>query len=169
MSATTGSGEFAQISRSASAACISGTAQRTMSQPASASARICARVACASRVSVLVMDCTAMGAPPPTNTSLILICFVIFIALTSHKWKMENCGIALYAAHSFSIFHSQFSITAHKNAQYVLPGHIHHQHKQQHESCRVHIALVLGRHGLAADALDDEEHEPTAVQCRQRQ
>ena len=67
------------------------------------------------------------------------------------------------------IFHSQFSITAHKNAQYVLPGHIHHQHKQQHESCRVHIALVLGRHGLAANALDDEEHEPTAVQCGQRQ
>ena len=33
----------------------------------------------------------------------------------------------------------------------------------------MHIALILGRHWLAANALDDEEHEPTAVQCRQRQ
>ena len=62
---------------------------------ASASARICARVAFASRVSVLVMDCTAMGAPPPTNTSRIFICLVFFIPLPlslieNGEWKMEN-------------------------------------------------------------------------------
>ena len=80
MSATTGMGEPAQISLSASAASASGTAQRTMSQPASASARICASVAFASRVSVLVMDCIAMGAPPPMGTPRTMICLVCFIS-----------------------------------------------------------------------------------------
>ena len=83
----------AQISRSASAACISGTAQRTMSQPASASARICARVACASRVSVLVMDCTAMGRAAANQyvPNLYLLCFFHSTSLSQNgKWKMEN-------------------------------------------------------------------------------
>jgi len=39
-----------------------------MSAPALYSRSICASVACASRVSVLVMDCTEIGAPPPTGT-----------------------------------------------------------------------------------------------------
>ena len=74
-------GDFAQISFSASAACASGTAQRTISHPASASALICASVAFASRVSVLVMDCTTIGAPPPIGTSRTMICLVCFTFL----------------------------------------------------------------------------------------
>ena len=44
------------------AAAISGTATRTMSQPAAARARICARVASTSSVRVLVMDWMAFSA-----------------------------------------------------------------------------------------------------------
>ena len=44
---------------------LSGTLTRTTSQPAWASARTCASVACASAVSVQVMDWTTTGAPPP--------------------------------------------------------------------------------------------------------
>ena len=51
-----------------SAAAMSGTAQRTMSQPASAKRLICSKVATGSLVFVFVMDCTAIGAVPPTFT-----------------------------------------------------------------------------------------------------
>src|SRR6185295_11196248 len=45
------------------------TVMRTSSEPARASASTCAAVAAASAVSVLVIDCTTMGASPPTSTS----------------------------------------------------------------------------------------------------
>src|SRR6266545_8405200 len=69
MSAMIGSGDLATISLSAAAASWSGTAGRTISQPASLSAEIWLRVARTSRVSVLVMVWTAIGAAPPTTTS----------------------------------------------------------------------------------------------------
>src|SRR5437763_2696653 len=69
MSAITGGGERRTISFSASAASRSGTAGRTISQPASFSLAICSRVALTSRVSVLVMVWTAIGAAPPMTTS----------------------------------------------------------------------------------------------------
>src|SRR2546427_163632 len=65
MSAITGRGEPLTISFSASAASRSGTAGRTISQPASFNSWIWRSVALTSRVSVLVMVCTAMGAAPP--------------------------------------------------------------------------------------------------------
>src|SRR4030088_3610118 len=68
MSAITGSGDPLTISFKASAASRSGTAGRTISQPASFSSWICRSVALTSRVSVLVMVCTAMGAAPPMTT-----------------------------------------------------------------------------------------------------
>src|SRR5215467_13777042 len=69
MSAMIGSGEPATISFMASAAWWSGTAGRTISQPASFRAAIWFRVARTSRVSVFVMVWTAIGAAPPTTTS----------------------------------------------------------------------------------------------------
>ena len=42
---------------------------RTISEPARASAAICRAVASMSAVSVLVIDCTTIGAPPPTVTA----------------------------------------------------------------------------------------------------
>ena len=68
MSAITGIGEEATMFFSASASCSRGTATRTMSAPASATARIWRIVALRLAVSVLVMVCTATGAPPPIGT-----------------------------------------------------------------------------------------------------
>ena len=69
MSAMTGSGERRTIRGSAAASSIFGTATRTTSHPADASAAICAVVAGTSCVLVSVIDCTTTGAPPPMRTS----------------------------------------------------------------------------------------------------
>src|SRR4051794_17839094 len=69
MSAITGIGLKRTIFGSASASSLFGTATRTTSQPALASAAICAVVAGTSCVFVSVIDCTTTGAPPPIVTS----------------------------------------------------------------------------------------------------
>ena len=68
MSAITGIGEKRTIRGSASASSSFGTATRTISQPADASAAICAVVASTSCVFVSVIDWTTTGAPPPIVT-----------------------------------------------------------------------------------------------------
>ena len=68
MSAITGIGESRTIFGSASASSVFGTATRTISQPADASAAICAVVASTSCVFVSVIDCTMTGFPPPIGT-----------------------------------------------------------------------------------------------------
>ena len=68
MSAMTGSGDSLTIVESAAASSFFGTATRTISHPADASAAICAVVPATSCVFVSVIDCTATGAPPPTGT-----------------------------------------------------------------------------------------------------
>ena len=69
MSATIGTLTSRTISLSASADSWSGQETRTMSAPARSSAWICATVAFTSCVRVLVIDCTVMGASPPTGTA----------------------------------------------------------------------------------------------------
>ncbi len=69
MSAMTGIGDSRTIVASASTSRSRGTATRTMSAPASATLRICSIVAARFAVSVLVIVCTATGAPPPMGTS----------------------------------------------------------------------------------------------------
>ena len=69
MSATIGTLVCATIFLSAAVDASSGQETRTMSAPASSSARTCAMVASASAVGVLVIDCTVIGASPPTGTS----------------------------------------------------------------------------------------------------
>src|SRR5699024_4771766 len=66
MSAITGIGDFAAIAGSASASSWRGHATRTMSQPAAVSSAICCSVALMSCVGVVVIDCTVIGASPPT-------------------------------------------------------------------------------------------------------
>ena len=68
MSAITGIGERSTIVRSATASSSRGTATRTRSAPASATLPICSIVASRFAVSVLVIVCTATGAPPPIGT-----------------------------------------------------------------------------------------------------
>src|SRR4051794_21763426 len=73
MSAITGIGDCSTIVLRASTSLSRGTAQRTRSPPASAIAWIWRIVASRSAVSVLVIDCTATGAPPPIGTSPTMI------------------------------------------------------------------------------------------------
>src|SRR5215213_1870946 len=73
MSAITGIGDSRTIARSASTPLSRGTAQRIRSPPAAATARIWRRVASTSAVSVLVIDWTTTGAPPPIGTPPTLI------------------------------------------------------------------------------------------------
>src|SRR5687767_12644655 len=68
MSATIGTWVRFRISYIAAAASSSGTAIRTISQPASTISSICRIVPSTSVVSVLVIDCTATGAPAPIWT-----------------------------------------------------------------------------------------------------
>src|SRR2546422_8911682 len=56
------------ISGTAAAASGTLTVTRTISEPASASSTHCLAVAAASTVSVIVIDWTTTGAPPPTVT-----------------------------------------------------------------------------------------------------
>src|SRR5205085_9671380 len=74
MSATSGMRICRLISPSFSAASRTGTAQRTTSQPATSSDQISRSVASTLRVSAFVIDCTVMGAPPPTLTLPTWIC-----------------------------------------------------------------------------------------------
>src|SRR3954452_17771231 len=73
MSAITGIWDFAAMIGNASASSWLGTATRTMSQPVAVSSAICCRVALMSAVSVVVIDCTLIGASPPTATLPTLI------------------------------------------------------------------------------------------------
>src|SRR5659263_15435 len=69
MSAITGIWDFIAMIGSASASLSVGQATRTMSHPEAVSSAICCRVALMSQVLVVVIDCTEIGAPPPTSTS----------------------------------------------------------------------------------------------------
>src|SRR5439155_21595113 len=66
------------------------TGMRTISEPARDSARTCANVPSTSAVSVLVIDCTTVGAPPPTETLPTITWVVLCRALGP---AMSSCGI----------------------------------------------------------------------------
>jgi hypothetical protein len=68
MSATSGTVAALAIALNAAVESSSGHETRTMSAPASSNCRTCSIVALASAVSVLVIDCTVIGASPPTST-----------------------------------------------------------------------------------------------------
>ena len=65
-----------RICGTAAAASSRSTVMRTISEPARASAATCAIVPSTSAVSVLVIDCTTIGAPPPTATLPTMTCVV---------------------------------------------------------------------------------------------
>src|ERR1043166_4941855 len=85
MSATIGTSVRLRISYIAAAASSSGTAIRTISQPASTISSICRNVPSTSVVSVFVIDCTITGAPPPiwmlrTLTGLVTLAIKLLFA-----------------------------------------------------------------------------------------
>src|ERR1019366_2613249 len=71
MSAITGICDLRAISASASASSCDGTATRTIWHPAAVSSAICCSVALTSAVSVVVIDWTETGAPPPTGNACL--------------------------------------------------------------------------------------------------
>src|ERR671912_1011082 len=73
MSAITGICDFLAIAGSASTSSCDGTATRTIWQPDAVSSAICCSVALTSAVSVVVIDWTDTGAPPPTGTDPTMI------------------------------------------------------------------------------------------------
>ena len=77
MSAMTGICDLRAIAGSASASSWLGHATRTMSQPDAVSSAICWSVALMSVVGVVHIDCTEMGASPPTSTLPTLILRVL--------------------------------------------------------------------------------------------
>src|SRR5688572_16607778 len=74
MSAITGICDFRAMAGSASTSSWDGTATRTIWQPEAVSSAICWRVALTSAVTLVVIDCTETGAPPPTATGPTMIC-----------------------------------------------------------------------------------------------
>jgi len=90
----TGIGLSRLICPRATAASMSGTAQRMSSQPPSASPRIWVRVVDTSLESVEHIDCTAQGASPPTSTEPIFNCRVsFFIAKHTRQVRRKNQGL----------------------------------------------------------------------------
>src|SRR5258705_11652745 len=73
MSAMTGICDLRAIAGSASTSSCEGTATRTIWHPDAVSSAICCRVAFTSAVSVVVIDWTETGAPPPTGTEPTMI------------------------------------------------------------------------------------------------
>src|SRR5882672_10556339 len=73
----------------AAAASSRSTVIRTISEPARESAATCATVPATSAVSVLVIDCTTIGAPPPTATLPTMTSVVLCRALGP---ATSSCG-----------------------------------------------------------------------------
>ncbi len=67
---------FSRMAGTAAAASAVFTVTRTSSEPASANAFTCATVDATSAVSVLVIDCTTIGAAPPMRMPLMSACRV---------------------------------------------------------------------------------------------
>src|SRR5688572_29313136 len=74
MSAMTGICDLRAIAGRAYTSSCEGTATRTIWQPAAVSSAICCSVAFTSAVTVVVIDCTEIGEPPPTGTAPTMIC-----------------------------------------------------------------------------------------------
>src|SRR5438477_7282454 len=74
----------------AAAASSRSTVMRTISEPARAKSATCFAVASASAVSVLVIDCTTTGAPPPTVTLPTVTAIVRCLAAGPENVAIDN-------------------------------------------------------------------------------
>ena len=104
MSATSGTGLPSTSARTALAQSSLYTETRTMSAPAIASARIWESVASTSAVSVLVIDCTETGAPPPMATWPAFTCLVSFaiVCVPPSNYRTKICMMSLYVSATIS-------------------------------------------------------------------
>src|SRR5262249_18333512 len=151
MSATSGMRIWRLISPSFSAASRTGTAQRTISQPAASSAQICRSVASTSRVSVFVIDCTVMGASPPTFT------LPSVIGLVCRRLIMTSSVVVL--------LQEPERVDSHQ----VIVKRVHHEQHEQYQAHLLGPFTLAQRQRAAQDGFDDEEEEMAAVEHRYRQ
>src|SRR3954471_11708766 len=142
MSAITGIGEKRTMRPSASASSVFGTATRTTSHPADASAAIWAVVASTSCVFVSVIDWTTTGAPPPTVTSPTVICRSEAIPSPS-----------LASAEPVDVVRKPDE----------------HEHQEERDSDRGDALADIPADRTAAPALDDREQDVAAVERQERQ
>src|SRR5579875_3719351 len=154
MSATRGMWMRCLICLSASAAWRSGTATRTISHPAASRAWICATVASTSRVSVVVMDCTAMGAPPPTGTFPMYTRRVRVLSIATPPQGCLRRHAPLGKGDSHVVEH-------------VLHGQVKDQAEQERLPHQVDVALAPGVHRTAPQPLRHQEGGPPPVEGRQ--
>src|SRR5712691_8539745 len=151
MSATSGMRIWRLISPSFSAASRTGTAQRTISQPAASSAQICRSVASTSRVSVFVIDCTVMGASPPT------LSLPNWIGLVWRRVIMASSVVVL--------FEEPERVDTHQ----VIVKRVDHQQQQQYQADLLGPFTLTERQRPSQHGFDDEEEEVAAVEHRHRQ
>src|SRR6187549_1964661 len=71
------------------------TVTRTSSEPARASSATCFAVPATSAVSVLVIDCTTTGAPPPTTTLPMRTARVARLASITADMELQGAGSEL--------------------------------------------------------------------------
>src|SRR6185295_13547387 len=143
MSAITGIGDSLTSFGSASASSVFGTAQRTTSQPADASAAIWAVVASTSCVFVRVIDCTTTGAPPPMVTPPTEICRSEAISLESSLVGEPVVPPRPLAA----------------DAGEIVRQADEHQDQEERDAERRHALVDFTVDRTAVDALDDREED----------
>src|ERR1700680_11205 len=154
MSAMTGNGEPLTISFKASAASRSGTAGRTISQPTSFSSWIWRSVALTSRVSVLVMVCTARGAAPPMTTPPTLT--GIDLRLTTISGALRSGPLMtpgkLAGGDALDI----------QEADHSGEG------EQRGRAPALEVELALAVERPAAEPLDEDDDDAPAIECWNR-
>ena len=128
-SATTGKGERSHTWPNASKHARLGIAMRTISQPASASASICAKLPSTSSGGMFNMDCTATGAPPPIGTEPTMtrrVCSFGFIEPFSLKWD-ANLRFASHVVYDqfpkMNRWMSWFIMTMKNTMNRAMPAH----------------------------------------------
>src|SRR4051812_43103189 len=157
MSAMIGTGEKRAIFESASASSVFGTATRTISHPALASAATCAVVAATSCVFVVVIDWTTTGAPPPIATPPTWICLLLAIPY----------GIlAAQVSDTTGVRHSPLAAAEPAD---VVRDPDHEQEQDERDADRGDALVDLARDRLPPDRLDHRERDVAAVERQQGQ
>src|SRR5438067_9300586 len=140
MSAITGIGDSRTSFERASASSSFGTATRATSQPAEASAAICAVVASTSCVFVSVIDWTTTGAPPPILTPPTEICRSLGMRVSLARASAPQAA-------------SADAESAEDVARVVVQRDHEHDHDQEHPGDR-HALVYFPWHRTPPERLD---------------
>src|SRR5271157_1251599 len=145
------SGQRLRISARALAASMSGTAKRAISQPAASICWICSTVFPTSRVSVLVIDCTTMGASPP------------IVSRPTWTARVLRRG----GKYSVSLKFIPQPRSVRPDGPHDVVIHNEHRQQQQEDDPGLHKPLFYFHTQVVADQTLDEQHqEHSTIQDR---